>query len=147
MAANRLAFAFTAAVPRFAALNPAKGPCASQRAAILKLLTAAETLPARNAPSRIGSWQTGQPFLPVSGVPTKSRQWMWCRRVPSAAGHHGGLIPMVFFRLQLRDTPLERANLLLGSSKILVIEHADFLAIRSLAHVGPVIRYVNHVVC
>ena len=43
---------------------------------------------------------------------------------------------------------MERGYLLLGSSKILEIEHADFLAIRSLALdpvVGPVARYVNPV--
>jgi hypothetical protein len=53
---------------------------------------------------------------------------------------------MVSLRLQLRDTPVERSYLLLGSPKILVIEHADLLAIRSLALgpvVGLVVRYIT----
>src|SRR3974390_1734652 len=57
---------------------------------------------------------------------------------------------MVSFRLQLRDAQLERPYLLLGSTNILGIEHADFLAIRPLTLdpvVGAVIRYINHVVC
>jgi hypothetical protein len=61
-----------------------------------------------------------------------------------------GRLPTVSLRLQLRDTPLDLTYLPLAAPKILVIEHADFLAIRSLALdpvVGPVVRYVNHLVC
>jgi hypothetical protein len=45
---------------------------------------------------------------------------------------------------------VERAQLLLASAKILVIGHADLLAIGSIALdpvVSPAIRYVDHVVC
>jgi hypothetical protein len=57
---------------------------------------------------------------------------------------------MVPFRLQLREPPLERSNLLLRPPKILVIEQADLLAVRFLAFdlvVGSIVRYINHLVC
>ena len=53
---------------------------------------------------------------------------------------------MVFLRRQLRDTPLERAHLPLGPPKILVVEDAEILAVRSLSLnpvVGAVVRYVK----
>jgi hypothetical protein len=53
---------------------------------------------------------------------------------------------MVSFRRQLRDTPLERAHLPLGPPKILVVEHVELLAVRSLSLnpvAGAVVRYVK----
>src|ERR1700730_1444736 len=47
------------------------------------------------------------------------------KRATSVQGNK--LHPMVFFRRQLRDTPLERAHLPLGPPKILVVEHAELL--------------------
>jgi hypothetical protein len=64
----------------------------------------------------------------------------WAPRLPNSNG---------IFRLQLRDTPLERPYPLLGLPKILGIEHADFLAVGSVAldPVAGVVRYVNGLVC
>jgi hypothetical protein len=59
-----------------------------------------------------------------------------------------GQLPMVPFWAQLREPPPERTYLPLAAPKILGIEHAEFLAVRSLALdpvVGPVVRYVHHV--